>query len=194
LTHPGNKTATQLLREVRERCESIRGIEATDKGMSTAATLDQKRKRIPTFAGFIDEYSDWLDDDPGHIHASVTIARLKASFSGDPLWSRRLNEVMHGDVARHEHRRLKVAQPAAVRREVGDLKSMLTRHEEFEGKNTGFSNPLTGYKPRSKVDKGKPGRRAFTEDEITALLAALDEREQEKRDARDRFNVHRSER
>lgn len=50
---------------------------------SKANETDRKLRSTPTLKRFLDEYLEWLIDDPEHRDAQGTVARLRACFGGE---------------------------------------------------------------------------------------------------------------
>lgn len=136
-----------------------------------------------TLGQFIDrEYEAWA-------HANLRTAakvlqRVRANFR--KALSLRLPEITPYLFEKHRTWRLKNGfKPGTVNRDLDDLRAILSKAVEW-----GFlqDNPLLKVK-RSKVDR-QGVIRYLEEDEEKRLVAAIDERDERKRQQRDNYNEH----
>jgi integrase len=167
--------------EARNQAKSILG--KAYLGQDPAAVAAKSH----TFGSFIDEeYTPWAK---AHIRThSGTLRRLNTSFAA--FRELRLSEITPLLVDRWRTERLgKGAKPSTVNRDLDDLKSSVGKAKEW-----GFigEHPLVGVK-RSRIDD-RAKVRFLSDMELTSLLRALDQREEDVRQRRDRFNEWRKSR
>ncbi|HLO75342.1 MAG TPA: site-specific integrase [Magnetospirillum sp.] len=146
-----------------------------------------KLGKAHTLEGFIDdEYQPWAEANI-RTH-KTTVRRLKASFAG--FMKLRLADIEPVLVERWRADRLKAgAKPSTVNRDLDDLKSSLAKAAEW-----GFieASPVAKV-ARSRVDD-RATVRYLSDKEKTALLSALEAREERIRSERDSANRWRAER
>jgi integrase len=170
--------------------EMARGAEPAEARRAAAKAFlegKQKRAEAPTWRAFIaNEYAPWAEEN--RKTGAGTVARLKACFAEfDDL---PLTELSAFAVERWRTARLKAgAAPATVNRDLAALRSALTKAREW---NRLATNPLAAVKA-SKVDASAHVR-FLTDEEETRLRAALQARDDRRRDAREAANVWRRER
>jgi len=164
---------------------------AVQKAADAAKGIDpgQERKQsVPlTLGSFVEDefYPLWLKSKRT---GADTLRDMKTTFKG--LWNVPLAEVTPGRVEKWRAGMIAGgAKPTSVNRRFNDLRSCLSRAVEWDRMSF---HPLAKVK-QLKFDHAPKVRYLDTAEE-EALLAALDEREEEIRAKRDRYNKWRRER
>lgn len=169
---------------VRELAKAVagdiaRGIDP--QGRRKTERAEAERARHSTLGAFLDaKYEPWAQT---HLKsAPFQLARLRSDFAG--YLEKPLSD-FHPFLIEGMRQRWKKggAKPRSINRDIQRLQSVLSRAVEWKVIDR---HPLAGFKPL-KADK--TGRvRFLTADEEKALRKALEEREQDLRAARIRFN------
>lgn len=169
--------------KARERAKKKLAV-AYDGGDPAA---DKKELLTGTFKEFLDTV--WLPHAETHTNsAQITHKRFKSSFPG--FMRKRLTEITPFAVEKWRADRMRQgASRSTVNREFDDLKSALNKAETWE---LIPANPI-GKMRRLKIDK-MPSVRYLSPEEEQRLRQALDDREVEKRQGRERGNAWRNER
>jgi integrase len=177
-----NKPAITL-KWMRNECRRLQGQVI---GGEDYTAKRQAEKSIPTFRHFVDEiYGPWLRENPDHRDPDGTLARLRTGFVKD-FGDDKLDTITPRRLDTWKARRMKHgAKAETVNRDLTALKSAFARYAEWNKKT--FDNPLRGYK-LVKVDRARRVVRAFTNDELAALIKAAETRDEKKRTQRDSSN------
>ncbi|WP_350187831.1 site-specific integrase [Thalassobaculum sp.] len=166
--------------------EAAKGILA-DAHLGKDPMEAKRAAKAHTFAEFVDEvYAPWAEQNVKS-HRN-TLTRLRANFPD--LSKKKLGEITAWLVEKWRSARLKGgARPSTVNRDLDDLRSVLAKAVKWGHLQ---ANPVVDVK-RSRVDDSA-SIRFLSEDEIGALVKALDEREERIRAERDNANAWRRER
>jgi len=159
--------------------------------LGTDPLIARKPISVPkTLGTFIeDDYAPWAKANLKS--ADSVVARIKHSFTEH--WGKPLSDLTAWNIEKWRQRRLsnvdKPAKAATVNRDLAALKAALSRAVEWDVLD---SHPLSKVK-LSKTDSNAVVR-YLSKEETAALHAALDRREQDKRDKRKHANHWRKER
>jgi integrase len=164
------------------RKSALKLLQRHDDGEKIESRLDQN----PTLKSFVeDTYQPWVDQNLKR--GSESVNRLLRS--AEPLGSTRLDKLSEVQIERWKMQRLKSGLAAStVRRDLTELKAALTRAVKW-GYIT--SNPARHVKVKVETHHRV---RYLTDNERTALLDALEERDRKRRKSRRSGNVFRLER
>ena len=178
------RTDHVALSEAHDRVRNIMKdvYDGTDPGQ-----VKRQQQEELTIAEFIDEYYEpWAYS---HLRTGeATVKRIRVAFATEI--TRKLSKISVFEIEKWRTKRLKgKISPKTVNRDVGALRAVLSRAEEW-----GFidGNPLLKLK-RLKVEDITPPR-YLQPDERKRLFLALDERDARRIAERDRYNAWRRER
>jgi integrase len=172
--------------EARRRAKTLAGDVAGGTDVQHRKQMVKREKQLQSrkvLLWFIEkEYTDWLDDH--RKRGSETIRRLKRQFGF--LLNRPMDAINPIDVERWRRQRLSQGiSKATINRDIMALRGCLSKAAEW---NLIPYNPIAGVKSYS-VDRLTRVRYLDYEEEV-ALRQALDSREEELRQGRDRHNHH----
>lgn len=176
----GKLTAEQARDEARIKApKAARGEDIQDA--KKAARAKAKAEKYQSLKGFIEhKYSPWVISE--RKSGQDTLDMIKGNF--EHLYGKSLNTITPWDLQKWRTEKLKNGlKPATVNRRISALKAILSKAVEWEVIPV---NPLTSIKPLKLDDKGKV--RYLSESEEKKLRAALDRREAELREERQRYN------
>lgn len=176
----GKLTAEQARDEARIKApKAARGEDIQDS--KKAARAKAKAEKYQTLKGFIEHrYEPWLNAERKTAKESMRVLRVNFSH----LYDRYLSKITPWDIQKWRTDKLKDGlKPASINRMISCLKSVLAKAVEWE---VIAVNPLVSIKPLKLDDKGKV--RYLSESEEKQLRAALDSREAELREERQRYN------
>ena len=150
--------------------------------------IRQVQPEEKTLGVFIDQdYEPWLLAH--RKSAKATVARIRANFKKE-LWGKKLSELNAWVVEKWRTASIKSGKrPATINRDVGALKSALSRATEW---GLLEAHPFSKVKPVK--ENSTPIIRYLTDAEEKSLREALDTREERLRSERDQGNAWRRER
>ncbi|MDA9981526.1 site-specific integrase [Gammaproteobacteria bacterium] len=178
-----------MMGQVQERARVLRGDDAGGRDFKEERGAT---RAVPTLSTYLDEekagsYGEWVIEN--RKDGAATLARLKSCFL-DTFGKRKIDTITPDvmDAWRTKRRRTVIAE--TINRDTNSIKSALSKAVEW---NKFPVSPLQGYK-LLQTDRHKRSLRALTDDEVTALRAALKARDQRIRQGRDSGNQWREER
>jgi len=141
---------------------------------------EAKRAQLSTLRGFLDnQYADWLKTE--RRSGTATLARIQANFGG--WYERPLQDINSWLVTSWRTKKLKDgARTATVNRDIGALKSLMSKAIEWEVLE---EHPLRELKPLKNDKNGVI--RYLNESEELQLRKALDARQEKQRTQRRSF-------
>lgn len=176
----GSLTADTARDYAREKApEAARGIDIQQAKKDARAKA--AAAKYQTLKGFIEHrYEPWVLSERKTAKEILRVLQVNFSY----LYDRPLNKISPWDIQKWRTEKLKSnLKPASVNRMISCLKSVLSKAVEWEVIEV---NPLTKVKPL-KLDNGSKVR-YLSEHEEKKLRQALDSREQQLRDERQRYN------